>query len=379
MFLHLYRYQIKVLLKEKDLLFWNLLFPILLGTLFFAGFGNYMKDADAFQTIPVAVTGDRSGNETFFTSLDTLSKAESGETPLFEVTYCQKADAAALLEQGKVDGMIDTEGALSLTIRSEGINASILKRFLDQYQAQAALFLDTASKHPERLPALSEAMTDSRSWVTSGSVTGSNISIFTQYFFALLATTCLYGAFIGTYLATHLQADQSGLAARRTVSPTPKLIQIMADLLAALTLHMMEIVLVFCYLSFVIGVDFGNRIGTLFVICLFGSLFSISFGILLKLLIRNETIASGLAAGITMLLSFFSGLMFSGIKDHIEQHLPLFNRLNPAALICDALYCISVYNDTARLVRSLVILGLYALLFCTCSIFLMRRERYASL
>ncbi len=33
------------------------------------------------------------------------------------------------------------------------------------------------------------------------------------------------------------------------------------------------------------------------------------------------------------------------MKNIIEQSFPLLNRVNPAALITDALYCINVYED----------------------------------
>ena len=40
MFWHLYKYRVKVLLKNKYLLFWQGLFPIILGTFFFMAFSD---------------------------------------------------------------------------------------------------------------------------------------------------------------------------------------------------------------------------------------------------------------------------------------------------------------------------------------------------
>ena len=51
--LNLIKYNIIVKLRNFDTLFWPLLFPLILGTLFYFAFGN-MEEAD-FETVPVAV------------------------------------------------------------------------------------------------------------------------------------------------------------------------------------------------------------------------------------------------------------------------------------------------------------------------------------
>lgn len=37
--------------------------------------------------------------------------------------------------------------------------------------------------------------------------------------------------------------------------------------------------------------------------------------------------------------------MIGGIKQSIEKHFSLLNRLNPSALISDALYALNIYDD----------------------------------
>ena len=52
--LHLLKYRFRLMLRNKVLLFWTLLFPMLLTTFF----GMVLKDAytvDTFQTVPIAV------------------------------------------------------------------------------------------------------------------------------------------------------------------------------------------------------------------------------------------------------------------------------------------------------------------------------------
>ena len=49
--------------------------------------------------------------------------------------------------------------------------------------------------------------------------------------------------------------------------------------------------------------------------------------------------------GISMTGSTLAGLMNSKIKFAVDQNMPIINKLNPAALITDAFYCINVYDD----------------------------------
>ena len=51
--LHLIKYDILVKLRNFNMTFWPLIFPLILGTFFFFAFGN-LNDAD-FETVQVAL------------------------------------------------------------------------------------------------------------------------------------------------------------------------------------------------------------------------------------------------------------------------------------------------------------------------------------
>ena len=65
MFFHLYKTRIKCLAKDKSLLFWSLFYPMILGTLFFASFGNSMDLQENFKTIPVALVSESNDTTEF--------------------------------------------------------------------------------------------------------------------------------------------------------------------------------------------------------------------------------------------------------------------------------------------------------------------------
>ena len=87
----------------------------------------------------------------------------------------------------------------------------------------------------------------------------------------------------------------------------------------------------------------------------------------------------GILLAISMLCSCLAGLMNGNMKDIVEQHAPILNRINPAALISDAFYCINVYDDPSRYTRNLVSLSLMCVLLILLSFYAVRKERYDSI
>ena len=74
-----------------------------------------------------------------------------------------------------------------------------------------------------------------------------------NYFYALIAMSCLYGSFWGMRNTTEIQADLSALGARRSIAPTHKLKAVSSDILAALVIHFSEILITVGYIAFVLG------------------------------------------------------------------------------------------------------------------------------
>ena len=67
------------------------------------------------------------------------------------------------------------------------------------------------------------------------------------------------------------------------------------------------------------------------------------------------------------------------IKGIIELNVPLLNDLNPAAIVCDALYYLNVDADLSRFFIKLLTMAGLAFAFAAGGFVLTRRRRYASL
>ena len=80
-----------------------------------------------------------------------------------------------------------------------------------------------------------------------------------------------------------------------------------------------------------------------------------------------------------MTLCFLSGLMVSGMKAMIIANAPIVNDLNPAAVVCDALYYLNMDADLSRYTVKLVTLGAFTAVFVLLGFLMTRRRKYASI
>ena len=103
MFKHLFMNKMKILLKNKALLFWSLIFPFVLGTFFQLALGNIGEEFEK-EIIPVAVVDNHryQDNEILKEVISNLS--EENENQLFNTVYVSESEAQKLLDNEEVDG-----------------------------------------------------------------------------------------------------------------------------------------------------------------------------------------------------------------------------------------------------------------------------------
>ena len=209
---------------------------------------------------------------------------------------------------------------------------------------------------------------------------GRTINGSVQFFYALIAMGCLYGCFIGFGSAVSLQANITALAARRCVTPTHKLKLILSEQISAFLLGYFDVIVLLLYLRYILKLDFQGQMGRMLLISFLGSLIGVSLGIFVGSFGKmKEGIKIGILLGVSMTCSFLSGLMNNTMKDIVERNAPFINRINPAALISDAFYCINVYDDMNRYYRNLATLTIMSILLVVASFLLVRRECYDSI
>ncbi len=365
----LYRYNVLRILRDRADMFWTLLFPLIMATLFYVTFGS--SQMENMKPIPVAVV--EGGNGIFETFLDALD----GETLRLQKMGAQEAQEA--LTSGAVTGIFYSEKEPSLMVAGTQIHESILEMLLNGYRQNQSLTETIGGKHPLGVLGAAKAMSEQTDYVEEVSAGGSTQDSSLDSFFSLIAMACLFGALMGVESAMRLRADQSALAARRSVTPTRRMGLIVSEMAAVFTMQFAYICILLLYLHFGLGIGMGRRWPLLLPVCALGTLCGVAAGMFLGGTRLKEGIKIGVVIAGTLFLCFLSGMMYSGMKAEVERFAPLVNRLSPAALISDAFYSVAVYENSCRYARSLILLAVITLLLTAAAYLRMRRERYDSI
>lgn len=373
--LHLIKYNLLVKVKNFATTFWPLIFPLLLGTMFYFAFGN-IDDAD-FETVQVGIVKEKEPDTLFLMFLDQI---ENNGNHLISIQELSETDALSQLENEQISGIYYVGKSPALTVAANGIPQSILQSVLSGYETGKNTIQQIARTHPSGLWSGIRQMLNQQETITQISLGGHTINGSVQFFYALIAMTCLYGCFIGFGSAITLQANITALAARRCVTPTHKLKLILSEQIASFLLGYFDVIVLLVYLRYILKLDFQGKIGPMLLISFFGSLIGVSIGIFVGSLGKmKEGVKIGIILGISMICSFLSGLMNNTMKDIVEKNAPFINRINPAALISDAFYCINVYDDLGRYYRNLITLAVMSVVLVVASFLLIRRESYDSI
>ncbi|MDL2251009.1 ABC-2 type transport system permease protein [Lachnospiraceae bacterium PFB1-21] len=375
--IQLFKYRLLQNVRDVSMMFWALAFPLLLGTFYSLAFGNMGNNAagdGTWSEIPVGIV-NVSENQPFEAFLDGLD----GDLIKGKV-YDDEGAAKKALNNQKIKGYFVIDNNLALKLSGNGLEESILANLLNTYEKNASLAMKVATEKPQQLETFLESLGDYQSFTKNASLGGRTLDPMINYFFALLAYACLCGAFLGTRSTFDSQANLSALGARRCISPTHKLKLIFIDLTTLVLIQFVNMLILTAYLILFLKIDLGDNIPLLLFIELMGTILSISIGIAIGSIARlSQGIKIGITVAVSLFPAFLAGLMFGDIRNIIEVHAPLVNRLNPAAVLADAFYCLGVYNDQARLTRNLIILGVMAALLLTVAFLSIRREDYDSI
>ena len=376
MFFNLYRYSVLQTVRQKLTIFWSLLFPIIMGTLFRVSFGDFMNETVIFHQIPVAYVTEEQQFDAFQAVLESLEEEEG----LVELILVDREEAEALLKDEKVEGIYqravssaaqDTEPEMigieqsteniTLTVTKKGINQSILSAVLEQYQRTFQTMKHIAREQPAGIEAAASVIREQCQYLKAGTISDTPKGDVTDYFYALIAMNCLMGVIMGLQ-STH----RFGI--------------LLPDLAAKLTIQFLCTVFSVCYLMFAMQVSLGEKFPLVLLTTLLGSLVGIFGGFFVGAAgTYKETVKEGICIAGMLFSSFLAGMMVEGMYRFLETHMPVVNRINPASLISHALYSLDIYQGYEKYAQCMVSLLLIAVLLGVCGFALVRRERYASI
>lgn len=383
MFGNIYRKYLLRHIRDKEMVIWTVLFPIVLATLFSLAFSS-LDQGEQISSIPVAVVEKGVSTEGAYLK-EMLQALSEGEEGMLKVRYEEQKEAEALLEADEVEGLILMEdGEVSLVVKNKGLSQTILKNILDRYQQIRFMVQELMEQNPRLLEEKGSEL-----FLELGEVKGytEELRLTSQkpqekliYFYALLGMTCLYGGFYGLWTVVLLQGNLSVQGARTSVSPVKRSTFFSAAFLASFTVQMAGILVFLAYLAFVLHIDFGSKLHLVILLCFVGSVVGVAFGAVLAIPSRfRMNIKVGVLVCVSLVCSALSGLMYGGLKYQVEQHAPILAKINPASRIADGFYCLYYYDSTLPYWKNVGALCLMAVLFLGICVVCMRRKQYENI
>ena len=201
-----------------------------------------------------------------------------------------------------------------------------------------------------------------------------------SYYFALIAYTALSGGYYGMRCARLNLPNSTKIGMRKNLAGTPKSKVLFAELCATYSIHMIVMAVLVAFMFFVLKMDFAGKIGYVALTCAVGSFTGVSNGLLMGSFTKiKEVLQTVLFVAYSLLSAFLSGLMVVGMKNIIEHHAPIINKLNPATLIADSFYALTMFDTYERYFTNIITLAIIGVLSLAAAILLTRRKRYASL
>ena len=379
MFRHNFKYDLITSLRVKEVILWLIIYPIALGTFFKVAFGNIYDNDIKFTTVKTAVVVTSEENGKTFKQV--ADKMENEDDAMFSFVYTDKEDAMKQLEKEDVRGVIFVDDKLSLTVSSNSLKSTMLEKFVEKYNLNAKIIGDAAKNDPSKIEAVSKTLSEELSTVKSEALSDGNTNMYDQYFYNLLAMVALFGTITGLHVATHNQGNLSALGARKCISPTPKSKTILSCLCATFVVQAICMIIALTFIILVLRVDMGSRIPLVYLTSILAGTVGSSMGFFIGSIGRfGESTKDAICTAVSLLLCFCSGLMDASIKQKIaESSFAWFNKVNPAAVICESFFSLNIYKDYTRYIQCVVTMIITTIVFVTLGLIMTRRRKYASL
>ena len=379
MFRHNFKYDLITSLRVKEVILWLIIYPIALGTFFKVAFGNIYDNDIKFSTVKTAVVVTSEENGKTFKQV--ADKMENEDDAMFSFVYTDKEDAMKQLEKEDVRGVIFVDDKLSLTVSSNSLKSTMLEKFVEKYNLNAKIIGDAVKNDPSKIEAVSKTLSEELSTVKSEALSDGNTNMYDQYFYNLLAMVALFGTITGLHVATHNQGNLSALGARKCISPTPKSKTILSCLCATFVVQAICMIIALTFIILVLRVDMGSRIPLVYLTSILAGTVGSSMGFFIGSIGRfGESTKDAICTAVSLLLCFCSGLMDASIKQKIaESSFAWFNKVNPAAVICESFFSLNIYKDYTRYIQCVVTMIITTIVFVTLGLIMTRRRKYASL
>lgn len=299
MFIHNLKYTVKILFKNKVLIFWMFAFPIILGIFFHMAFENIEKD-EALQVFDIAVIDNKEyQNQTIYQETFKELSDKKNKNQLFHIHYVNKKEANQLLEDNEIEGyVLFNKQEPQIVIKENGMEQTILQFVMDEIKQNKRMIEDLTKKQIEDeiqqgnynfnvqqiVHDILQKLNNQE--VSLKDTSSSHLSYMQIEYYTLIAMACMYGGMLGLTAINNQLANMSAKGKRVSVSPNKKGILVLSSALGSYLVSLVGLAILLIFLKFGLNVEFGSQWFYIIILSLVGDLAGISMGIFIASVFR---------------------------------------------------------------------------------------------
>ncbi len=384
------KYALLSMFREKQMLFWIVIFPIILLSVFSVIFSNldkpenlqvklgvyeHNKLENILENIEIVelVKGDRKSLENMLENdeidafLDenyelVVTKSEMKQNIMLNILESIKKYSIAYIIKLK-------DGYSSILLSEEDIMNFSLKD-IATYIGKIDKYMDTVSDD-----------FDMKSIVKKIEHKDQQTGAVFIVIFSSFAMFSFYGGYISLHYCYYIQGYHSDIGMRIAVSPYKKIYLVLVSFIVTVLGSVILDTLLLLYTKYVLGVELFSNIGITYIVFIVASICSFSLGTFIGVLktFSNEQ-KTAIYTFTLLVFAFLSGMGGSvSVKLKIEESFPIFNKINPVNLVNELFYQVNLIGDMSNVVVKIVNLLIISLLFAAISTIFLRRKTYDSL
>lgn len=364
MFLDTIKNTFKILIKEKQMLFWAFIFPIILASLFNLAFSNIIS-SNQFKKIPIAINKELYKDESFKVFIKSMEEENYFKVEITNTdNFLSDENLLAYIDKDK-----------NVKTKKSGIKETIVESIINAYIQKENMIKRVIEENKNvdfnKILEVKEHIND---------ISNKNMNYINAFFYSLIGMQLMYSYGWGLYVINLYEANLSTLGKRNFLAPTSKITRLLISLLVAWTISITIVLFTMIILNKFLNIDFGDRIYHLLLLVIIAAMTGVSFGTFIGSSSKASiAVKSGFAIAITMILSFLAGMMKMDMKIIIEDKIPILNKINPVSLITDSIYSLYYYNGLERFFENLLYLSTITLIFIILTFFFIRGKQYDSL
>ncbi|UTC75263.1 ABC transporter permease [Treponema sp. OMZ 792] len=337
------------MLHSLDGMFWTLIYPILLSSLFFAVFSA----VDNYDRGKIEIGIEK--NNPIYMPLQF--------TGMFNATIIDESDANEMLRTKKIKAFVESDQSLRLS--EDGLSQTITKTVIDQIKQIKALDIPINS------------LEHGKNYIESKN---EKMSLTIILFYSLLAMVSIYTMFGSLDIAVKIQGNISKLGARICTTPIKRFYSYLAGIVFYIIFNLTANLIYISFVLFVLKIPFITDFRLTLLLLVYANVFGAVVGLFIGSMSIGDVQSKSMVCVFTSLfLAFLSGLMGPEVKVSLENAIPILGTLNPIAIFTTNLYNINILGEYNAISEFFIVYTIGIIIFLSLSFINSRKVQYDSL